>query len=292
MRLLMAGVDPRSATRSERGPARPGRRRGWRRRLLSLGIAAAVLAPLGGGGFAAHRLGWDMRALETLSSQALALSAKTGLAIADIEVEGRHRTSAESILAALGVGRGTPILALSPARAKARLETIPWVRSAAVERRLPDTLYVRIVERRPLALWQHNGKFELVDREGAVLPVPRLDEFAGLVVLVGEDAPKEGAGLVEMLASEAELAHRVAAAVRVGGRRWNLHLDNGIDIQLPEENPTAAWHELARLDRTDGLLEREVRRVDFRLPDRLVVQTPPAKTPSAKKKKTPAGKNT
>ena len=61
--------------------------------------------------------------------------------------------------------------------------------------------------------------------------------------------------------------------MRVGGRRWNLQLDNDIDVALPEDDPTAAWRRLAQLERSDGMLEREIQAVDLRLPDRLVVRT-------------------
>jgi len=78
-----------------------------------------------------------------------------------------------------------------------------------------------------------------------------------------------------VLATEPELAKRVNAAVRVGGRRWNLKMDNGIEIQLPEQNPGAAWAQLAKLERSSNLLARNVETVDLRLPDRLVVRTVP-----------------
>lgn len=290
MRYLTA--HPEDAPWSERKAPRPVRLSAPRRWLGRIGIAVGVALALGGAGFGAHRAGIDGRLADSLSTRLLALSADAGLAIADIEIEGRHRTSPDSVLAALGAQRGTPILAVSPAEAKAGLEAMPWVRSASVERLLPDTLHVRIVERRPLAVWQRNGKFNLVDQEGKVLPTDRLGEFFGLLVLVGEDAPKEGAALLDMLASEPELAPRVAAAVRVGGRRWNLHMDNGIDVELPENDPAAAWHELARLERADGILQRDLRRVDLRLPDRLVVQTPPEPPKTPPKKKPAPGKST
>jgi len=85
----------------------------------------------------------------------------------------------------------------------------------------------------------------------------------------------------------AALRPHVSAAVRVGGRRWNLKLDNGIDVALPEDNVGAAWHQLAQLDRTDGVLRRDILKVDLRLPDRLVLQVPEAAKPavSTSKKK-------
>ena len=288
MRFLTADADPERAGAAERRRARAAARRLPRLRLGRRGaalVAAGLLAPAL---FVAHRAQWDLSALQTVETRGLALSAAVGLAVNDVTVQGRSRATPESILAALGVARGTPILGVDPAAAKARLESIPWVRVASVERILPDTIQVRIAERVPLALWQRNGKLELVDGDGQVLPTEHVGEFGDLLVLVGDDAPKNGAALLEMLAAEPELRPHVTAAVRVGRRRWNLHLDNNIDIELPEQNPVAAWHELARLDRTDGLLERDIRRVDFRLPDRFVVQTAPQEPtkPAAKKKST------
>ena len=285
MRLLTADLDPERAGATERRRARATARRLPRLQVGRWGLLLMAIVLLAPALFLAHRAQWDASALTLIEAKGLMLSAAAGLRVNDVVVQGRFRTSPDSILAALGVERGTPILALDPASAKARLEALPWVRVASVERLLPDTVQVRIAERVPMAFWQRSGHLELVDRDGQVLPTQHIDEFGDLLVLVGDDAPKQGAALLEMLAAEPQLETHVTAAVRVGGRRWNLHLDSGIDIELPEQNPIAAWHELARLDRTDGLLERDIRRVDFRLPDRLVVQTAPVPPKPAPRKK-------
>src|SRR5207237_8884513 len=175
-------------------------------------------------------------------------SAACGLVVADIDVEGRETTEAATIMAALGAARGTPILAVSPSRAKAQLESLPWVRSATIERRLPGTLFVRLIERRPLAVWQHGGIQQLIDRDGTGIRVWDLSRSVHLPTVVGDDAATNAAALIDTLASEPELAMRVTAAVRVGGRRWNLRVDDVIDVLLPEESAAAAWSRLAELE--------------------------------------------
>src|SRR5204863_6465818 len=217
-----------------------------------------------------------------------------GLTVSDVKVEGRETTDRETILAALGAGPGTPILAMNPRRAKEQLETLPWVRSAVVERRLPDTLYIRLVERKPLAVWQHGGKLELIDREGGVIPVTRLDRFAKLPLVVGDGAARHAAELLDMLATEPDLAARVSAAIRVGDRRWNLRIDNAIDVLLPADAPAGAWAQLARLERSSAILKRDVPTVQVRLPDRLVLRVnpeAPKEAPTVKKGR-PSAKNT
>ena len=198
-----------------------------------------------------------------------------GMTVSDIRVEGRETTDRETILAALGAGPGTPILAVDPTRAKDQLEALPWVRSAVIERHLPGTLYVRLVERKPLALWQRGGKIELIDHGGEVIPVVRLDQFAKLLMVVGEGAARHAAELLQMLASEPELAARVTAAIRVGDRRWNLRIDNAIDVLLPAHEAANAWSQLARLERSSAILKRDLQTIDLRLPDRLVLRVSP-----------------
>jgi cell division protein FtsQ len=225
----------------------------------------------------------------------LTTTAALGLVLTDIEVEGRATTDTATILAALDAHAGTPILLISPARARAQLETLPWVRSATIERRLPGTIYVRLVERKPLAVWQHDNKQELIDRDGTVIPVTDLSRFAKLPTIVGGDGARLGAAaLIDMLANEPDLAGRVTAAVRVGDRRWNLRIDSAIEVLLPEDDVVGAWARLAQLERTSRLLQRDVQTVDLRLPDRLVmrVNDPAPKDPPPSKKTHPPGKTT
>ena len=271
----------------------------WRRlapavRHAALWTLPVVLAVGAYGAVVLSRLPVGQGLLAEAGNRALAWSARLGLRVSDIEVEGRETTDAATIMAALGAGRGTPILAVSPSRAKQQLEALPWVRSAAIERHLPGTLFVRLVERHPLAVWQHAGRQELIDREGGVIPVGDLSHFARLPTVVGEDAAKHAAELLAMLARQPELAARVTAAVRVDDRRWNLRLDNAIDVLLPEEEAAAAWARLAALERSDSLLQRNIKTVDMRLPDRLVLRVngpPPAESMPAKKPHQ-AGKST
>jgi len=232
--------------------------------------------------------------LDRAVSELLQASGALGLRVEDVRVEGRATTDRETILAALNAKPGSPILAVNPARAKQQLENLPWVRTAVIERRLPDTIYVRLVEREPMALWQHRGKLALIDRTGAVIPVTRLDRFAKLPMVVGEGAALHAAELLAMLATEPDLAARVTAAIDVGGRRWNLRIDNSIDVLMPAEEPAAAWADLARLQRNSAILQRDVQAIDMRLPDRLVVRVAPepAKEAPPAKKGRPTAKNT
>ena len=279
------------------GPVERLRRAASARPLYRIGLRILLLALTLGSIYPAAQLSRSPLGQSLLKAAADKLVQDTGLlgmTVSDIRVEGRETTDRETILAALGAGPGTPILAVDPTRAKDQLEALPWVRSAVIERHMPGTLYVRLVERKPLALWQHGGKIELIDHGGEVIPVVRLDQFAKLPMVVGEGAARHAAELLQMLASEPELAARVTAATRVGDRRWNLRIDNAIDVLLPAHEAANAWSQLARLERSSAISKRDLQTIDLRLPDRLVLRVSPEfpkDVPISKKTHSPA-KNT
>ncbi len=272
------------------------KRRGARnlRRAMLWGAPLALAAGLGVGAVLSG-VSPGQLSPQGISAGALALTGKLGLVVSDIEVEGRTTTDTATILAALDAHAGTPILAVNPQRAKQQLEALPWVRSASIERRFPGTIYVHLVERKPLAVWQHDGKQELIDQDGTVIPVTDLSRFAKLPTVVGGDQARHGAAqLLDVLGSEPALAARVTAAVLVGERRWNVRIDDTIDVMLPEDDLAGAWSKLAQLEHDHQILQRNVETIDMRLPDRLVVRVndPAPKDASPAKKPRPQGKST
>ena len=123
-----------------------------------------------------------------------------------------------------------------------------------------------------MALWQRKGKLALVDTYGVVVTRNNLSRFHDLVIIVGKDAPRHASTLFAMLDSEPGLARKVTSAVRVGARRWNVQLKPGIRVQLPETDPHLAWQRLARMNLRHKLLSRDVKTIDLRMPDKLIVE--------------------
>ncbi|MFT8246272.1 cell division protein FtsQ/DivIB [Roseomonas sp. BN140053] len=203
-----------------------------------------------------------------------------GLKVREVRIEGAENASLPVLRTATGVRVGDPILGFSPEAARDRLESLAWVESAEVERRLTGTVLVRVSERRPFAIWQNNGRFAVVDRAGRVIATDRLDAFGPLPLIVGAGAEKHAAALHDLLAQSPEVLVRTQALVRVGERRWNLHLHNGADVLLPEGEERPAIRRLAELQKQNALLDRPLAAVDLRLPDRLVLRQVSAPEPA------------
>jgi len=128
------------------------------------------------------------------------------------------------------------------------------------------------VEKRPFALWQlppdahGNAPIAVVERSGAVITTRDVEKYRRLPKLVGAGAAKSAADLVDAVQAHRAVAARVAAYSRVSDRRWNLILDDGVVVQLPEAGWQKELDALEHLIIDAGILERDVSEIDLRAP--------------------------
>ncbi len=198
-----------------------------------------------------------------------------GLKMENITVDGLQVVSRADFDKALAAEAGQPLLDFDTAGARERLEALSWIRSANVMRLLPDRLHVDVVERKAYALWQSAKTFYLIDDEGVVLePLQEagIARYAHLPRVVGEGANIQASKLLAILDTVPVLKSRLLAASRVADRRWNLLLDNGIEVRLPDTDVARAIGDIAELDAKHRLLARKISMIDLRNPDVLVVR--------------------
>jgi len=163
-----------------------------------------------------------------------------------------------------------------------RLLRYGWVKDARVSRRLPDTLVIDIVERQPAALWQDRGRLALIDSEGTVIDRVPVTRMPDLPLLIGPGANVQSQNLARLLDAAPALKPQLVSATWVGGRRWDLALQTGETIALPEGDAAArtALARFADLDKSTGLIGRGLVRFDLRLPGKMVVRFPKPPAPA------------
>lgn len=208
------------------------------------------------------------------------------LRVREISISGRHLTTENSLMEALGTHVGAPMFGISVEAARKRIDALPFVDHAIVERHLPDTIIVRLTERSPVAVWQTHGQFELINARGERVPDQGMkgkdaEAFVKLPLVVGDGANVAAGSLIEALDAQPTVKAFVIAAVRVGQRRWNLSLRDGTTVMLPEGQEPAALARLATYQASHRLLERPVVSIDMRLPDRLIIHENPSAQPAA-----------
>ncbi len=193
-----------------------------------------------------------------------------GFEISRITARGLTQTNEDDVLSAVGPVLGSSILHFDADRARASVEQLGWVRSAAVSRLLPDTIHVSVRERAPAAVWQLSGNLHLIDETGAVIREVNAFEYADLPLIVGAGAPGAASEMLKVLNTEPEMQRRVSALIRVSDRRWNLKTKSGAEVKFPERGVSEAMHYLARLQDETGLLDENLEYVDLRNPENFV----------------------
>jgi cell division septal protein FtsQ len=95
-------------------------------------------------------------------------AASPDLRVASILVAGNELVPAEEIAEALPV-RDANVFTIRGSRLAPAILSDPAVAAVRVEARLPDAVYVRVMERRPVVVWETSGGTVLADRTGLVL---------------------------------------------------------------------------------------------------------------------------
>ncbi|MBB3934365.1 cell division protein FtsQ/DivIB [Aureimonas phyllosphaerae] len=205
-----------------------------------------------------------------------AVAEPLGLSIDTVDVTGYSETSEIDVLQTLWMAGAQTLPALDVTAAREAIEAMPWIESATIEKEYPNRVKIALVEKKPFALWQRDKDLWIVDHDGREIVPYATTRFTDLPFVVGPGAAREAADILDKMALVPELDQRIRAYVRVGDRRWDLRLDNGVVIRLPELDPIEAAATVMRVDRNEGLLARDIVSVDMRLADRMVVKLTPA----------------
>ncbi|MEJ7934014.1 cell division protein FtsQ/DivIB [Sphingobium sp. AN558] len=278
-----ARIAPKAKVRAGQGRGRALKRQSWLDRLIEalpvseatvqrmatwliVGIVGAILI-----GFAAF-FGVPAMARQ----EAAQLAARAGFEVQKVEVRGVERMDEMPVYnIALGqVDRS--MLALDLPKVRTQMLQLGWVKDARISRRLPDTLVVDIVEREPVAVWQHEGQLHLIDVQGTVLQSVSASAMPDLPLVVGPYANRQTAGLNRLMENAPALQPMLAGATWVGNRRWDLRFQSGETLSLPEgdRDSATALVNFARMDGVNRLLGRGIVKFDMRDPDRFVLRLP------------------
>ena len=242
---------------------------------LTVGLVAVFIL---GAYSVAHYSGINDR----ITTEVAAVVGDAGFEVKRVEVSGVNRIDELKVYEITLAQKDRSMLLVDIDAVRDDLLANGWIQDARISRRLPDTLVVDIVEREPVAVWQHQGKLSLIDSTGYPLEKIAKEEIPDLPVIVGKKANLKFAELNSLLDVAPALRPMVTGATWIGNRRWNLEFDSGETLALPEGEQTAsaALLNFARMDGVNRLLGRGVVHFDLRDAERAYLRMPPKETPA------------
>ncbi|MBN2905670.1 MAG: cell division protein FtsQ/DivIB [Rhodobacteraceae bacterium] len=159
---------------------------------------------------------------------------------------------------------------------RATVAGLDAVKSAQMRIRPGGVLELTVLERVPAVVWRGVDGLELLDGQGhRVAPIAARAQRPDLPLVAGEGADAAIPEALSLIAAAAPIERRLRGVVRIGARRWDVVLDRGQRILLPETGAIAALERVIALTQVSDLLARDVTTVDMRNPVRPTVRLAP-----------------
>ncbi len=222
-----------------------------------------------------------------------ALARLFGFGIERVVISGIAELKEYEILRAAGIDPLQSLPFVDAAEMQARLEGLPLVKQASVRKLYPNEIAITLTEREPYALWQNQGDVFVIAADGTVIDTMQDERFVNLPFVVGEGANTRVDDYLALRKAAGPLVDRISAATLVGSRRWNIRLDSGLVLQLPEHGAAEALARFVALNAGQHILDKDVMLVDLRQPDRMTLrlteEAAAARADALKKRPKPTG---
>ncbi len=190
-------------------------------------------------------------------------------------IDGASANVAEDIRAVLPIEFPMSSFDLDMDEMRRTVVALDAVRKATLRIKQGGVLQIDVTERVPAVLWRHDKGLDLLDRRGIrVGPAESRAAHVRLPVIAGEAAEQAVPEALALSAVAGPLRARLRGFERMSGRRWDVVLDRGQRIMLPETGAVRAFERVIAMQqaRSVRLLDRDVIAVDLRLSQRPTIR--------------------
>ncbi|MCL6230243.1 cell division protein FtsQ/DivIB [Bartonella bilalgolemii] len=194
-----------------------------------------------------------------------------GFVITHVDMSGNKNMTEQYVLKLLSLDVYPSIISFDVDKARSTLEQQIWVQSADIRKIYPNRICISIVEREPYAIWQHDGVMDVIDDTGRIILPFQAGLVQNLPLVVGQGAQNAAKLFIQSLSTYSQFRNRIRAYVRVGDRRWDIFLENGVRIMLPEQGAIERLIALVETNTAKDLFSRDALSIDLRLSDRITI---------------------
>ena len=197
-------------------------------------------------------------------------------AVRKIEIEGAVHTPAGALDVVTRRYVGLNLFQIDIARVQRDLGGLGWVRQVAIEKKLPDTLRIKISERTPVALVRAGERLRYVDDRGYGFDdlSPRVgdDDLPLVTGARGPELARAVALLGELRTRDGALYSRISEVRPVPPRGFALFdRELGAFVYADADDLSAKWRSLYAIWRAEN--NPRIEYADLRFADRVIVKT-------------------
>lgn len=192
--------------------------------------------------------------------------------VREVHIVGHKKTKEKVIVRQIGNVWDRSLITLNTNAVQKKVEQLPWVRGAVVERVFPHTLNIYVTERQGIGRWVTLDGRYVFDKDGVVIEKIRVGAYLDLPIYEGHEAPSAAFELEAALKQFPGLNLFFDRYRWVDGRRWTLITRDGLEVLLPSRQFLQGLKRLKGLQARHKLLNRDLVLIDLRLEDRVTIR--------------------
>ena len=196
---------------------------------------------------------------------------KNGFTINNIQILGIKNIPKETIIKIVNNENKSNILNVNLLNIYNNLRNNDWVEELYIERVLPNTIKISIIEKEAIGIWQYEMSNKLITKNGEIISTANINKFKiDLPIIHGNNANKNANSILKILETNKVLTKNIWSLDYINNRRWNLHFKQGIIVLLPSEGVLRAWNEIIKLQKNYDVLNLGLTELDLRNPNKIL----------------------
>jgi len=193
-----------------------------------------------------------------------------GFRLQNISITGDNNLKKEDILNIINDKEYKTIFDVNLFKIHNNLLLNEWIETVKIERTLPSSIKIQIIEKKPVAIWQTKLGNKLITEDGSVISNANVTTFKNrLPIIIGEGANKNAFLILQILRKNPNLYNNVWSISYINKRRWDVHLKQGLIVLLPRKKIHAAWTKIDFLQRKYKILDIGLTEIDIRNQDQI-----------------------
>ena len=188
-----------------------------------------------------------------------------GFYLQNIYISGNNNLQREDILSIINDKEYKTIFDINLFKIRNNLLLNEWIETVKIERTLPSSIKIQIIEKKPVAIWQTKLGNKLITKDGSIISNANITAFKNsLPIIIGKGANKDAFLILQILKKNPDLYNNVWSISYINKRRWNVHLNQGVIVLLPRTKIYDAWSKIGFLQKKYKILDIGLTEIDIR----------------------------
>ncbi|MDR1488193.1 MAG: cell division protein FtsQ/DivIB [Holosporales bacterium] len=196
-----------------------------------------------------------------------------GFVVEDVYITENGTIPVDGVENYIKIHRGDSIFKQTSSSISENIARNPWIRDITVHKGLPNKISITVSYKKPIAIFQKDSKFKLVDEKGEIITsIEKKNIKNNLPIVTGEDTcAAKVPDFLGILDKYPDIRKKLNAISYIRERRWDIIVSGGILVKLPQSDIENALNNLQIMLKQPNINKNTVKIIDMREKENVVV---------------------